>query len=82
MGKKMATGDNLKDTTGPEFIDAIFLDPTTHLSLTARGRKGVINMKTTPKIGKVVGILSVKEDSDMMIITKQQCKVQKEKAED
>ena len=25
-GKKMATGDNLKDTTGPEFIDAIFLD--------------------------------------------------------
>jgi hypothetical protein len=25
-GKKMATGDNLKDTTGPEFIDAVFLD--------------------------------------------------------
>jgi hypothetical protein len=25
-GKKMATGDNLKDTSGPEFIDAIFLD--------------------------------------------------------
>ncbi len=39
--------------------------------LTARGRKGVINMKTTPRVGKVVGILSVKEDSDLMIITKQ-----------
>jgi DNA gyrase subunit A len=39
--------------------------------LTARGRKGVINMKTTPRIGKVVGILAVKEDSELMIITKQ-----------
>ena len=39
--------------------------------LTARGRKGVINMKTTPRVGKVVGILSVKEDSELMIITKQ-----------
>jgi DNA gyrase subunit A len=38
--------------------------------MTARGRKGVINMKTTPKIGKVIGILSVKDDSDLMIITK------------
>ena len=28
-------------------------------------------MKTTPRVGKVVGILSVKEDSDLMIITKQ-----------
>ena len=45
--------------------------PLVDYRLTARGRKGVINMKTTPKIGKVVGILSVKEDSDMMIITKQ-----------
>ena len=45
--------------------------PLEDYRLTARGRKGVINMKTTPKIGKVVGILSVKEDSDMMIITKQ-----------
>jgi hypothetical protein len=26
-------------------------------------------MKTTPRIGKVVAILSVKEDSDLMIIT-------------
>ena len=38
--------------------------------LTARGRKGVINMKTTPKVGKVVAVLSVKENTDLMIITK------------
>src|SRR5580698_1835538 len=34
---------------------------------TNRGVKGVINMKTTKKTGKVVGILSVKEDSELMI---------------
>jgi len=38
--------------------------------LTARGGKGVINMKITPRIGKVVAILSVKEDTDLMIITR------------
>jgi len=38
--------------------------------LTGRGRKGVINMKTTPKVGKVVAVLCVKEISDLMIITK------------
>jgi DNA gyrase subunit A len=37
--------------------------------LTARGGKGVINMKTTSKTGKVVAILSVKEDSDLMIVS-------------
>jgi DNA gyrase subunit A len=45
--------------------------PLVDYRLTARGRKGVINMKTTARIGKVVAILSVKEDSDLMIITKQ-----------
>jgi DNA gyrase subunit A len=44
--------------------------PLEDYRMTARGRKGVINMKTTPKIGKVIGILSVKDDSDLMIITK------------
>ncbi len=39
--------------------------------LTNRGVKGVINMKTTNKTGKVVGILSVKEDSELMIVTKE-----------
>jgi len=38
--------------------------------LTARGGKGVINMKASPKTGKVIAILSVKEDTDLMIITR------------
>ena len=45
--------------------------PLEDYRLTARGRKGVINMNTTPRVGKVVGILSVKDDSDLMIVTKQ-----------
>jgi len=43
--------------------------PLENYRLTARGGKGVINMKTTHKTGKVVGILSVKEDSDLMIVS-------------
>ncbi len=39
--------------------------------LTNRGVKGVINMKTTRKTGKVVAILSVKDDSELMIVTKE-----------
>ena len=38
--------------------------------LTARGGKGVINMKTTAKVGNVVSVMEVKEDSDLMIISK------------
>ncbi len=38
--------------------------------LTRRAAKGVINMKTTNKVGKVVTSLSVKDDTDLMIITK------------
>jgi DNA gyrase subunit A len=45
--------------------------PLTEYRLTGRGRKGVINIKTTPKVGKVVASLAVKEDSDLMIITKE-----------
>ena len=37
--------------------------------LTARGGKGVINMKTTHKTGKVVGVLSMQEDTDLMIVS-------------
>jgi len=44
--------------------------PLEEYRLTARGGKGVINMKTSARNGKVVAILSVKEDSDLMIITK------------
>ena len=43
--------------------------PLEDYRLTARGGKGVINMKTTSKTGKVVAILSVKEDSDLMIVS-------------
>jgi len=42
----------------------------TDYRLTNRGVKGVINMKTTRKTGNVVAILSVKEDSDLMIVTR------------
>ena len=41
----------------------------TDYRLTNRGGKGVINMKTTKKTGSVVAVLSVKEDSDIMIVT-------------
>jgi len=44
--------------------------PLENYRLTGRGRKGVINMKTTAKVGKVVAVLSVKEVTDLMIITK------------
>ncbi|HTW66545.1 MAG TPA: DNA gyrase subunit A [Bryobacteraceae bacterium] len=44
--------------------------PLEDYRLTNRGGKGVINMKLTPRIGKVVAILSVKEDTDLMIITR------------
>jgi DNA gyrase subunit A len=37
--------------------------------LTRRGGKGVINMKTTNKTGSVIALLSVREDSDLMIVT-------------
>src|SRR5881275_1385242 len=39
--------------------------------LQSRGGKGVINMKTTEKTGKVVAVFPVDEESEMMIITKQ-----------
>lgn len=44
--------------------------PLEDYRLTGRGRKGVINMKTTSKVGKVVAVLSVREVTDLMIITK------------
>jgi len=37
--------------------------------LTSRGGKGVINMKTTNKTGQVIGVLLVREDSDVMIVS-------------
>jgi DNA gyrase subunit A len=55
--------------------------PLEDYRLTARGGKGVINMKVTPRIGKVVGILCVREDSDLMIITKDGQMIRLESAE-
>jgi DNA gyrase subunit A len=43
--------------------------PLENYRLTARGGKGVINMKTTHKTGNVVAILSVKDDSDLAIVS-------------
>jgi DNA gyrase subunit A len=37
----------------------------------SRGGRGVINMKTTAKTGKVVAVFPVDEDSEIMIITQQ-----------
>ena len=45
--------------------------PLTDYRLTSRGVKGVINMKVTKKIGPVVAILLVKEDSDLIIMTQE-----------
>ena len=39
--------------------------------LTRRGGKGVINMKTTEKTGKVVASFPIEEDSEIMLITQQ-----------
>jgi DNA gyrase subunit A len=43
--------------------------PLEDYRLTNRGGKGVINMKVTKKTGNVVGILSVREDSELIIVS-------------
>jgi DNA gyrase subunit A len=43
--------------------------PLAEYRITARGGKGVINLKTTERNGSVVGALQVTEESDVMIIT-------------
>src|ERR1043166_7398364 len=45
--------------------------PITTYRLQSRGGKGVINMKTTDKTGKVVAVFPVDQDSEIMIITQQ-----------
>ena len=44
--------------------------PISDYRLTNRAGKGVINMKTSSRNGKVVAILSVQDDSELMIVTK------------
>ena len=41
-----------------------------HYRLQRRGGKGVINVKTTPKTGLVVGIKPVVPDDELMVITR------------
>jgi DNA gyrase subunit A len=43
--------------------------PIEDYRLTHRGGKGVINMKVTNRTGKVISILSVKEDSEVIIVS-------------
>jgi DNA gyrase subunit A len=43
--------------------------PLKDYRLTSRGVKGVINMRTTHKTGRVVAVLSVKEDTDLAIVS-------------
>ena len=45
--------------------------PITEYRLQSRAGKGVINVKTADRNGKVVAVLSVSEESEMMIITQQ-----------
>src|SRR5437762_9786881 len=45
--------------------------PITDYRLQSRAGKGVINVKTTERNGKVVGVLSVTEESEVMIISQQ-----------
>src|SRR5437764_987171 len=45
--------------------------PRTTYRLQSRGGKGVINMKTTEKTGKVVAVFPVEDESEIMIITQQ-----------
>jgi DNA gyrase subunit A len=45
--------------------------PITTYRLQSRGGKGVINMKTTAKTGKVVAVFPVEDESEIMIITQQ-----------
>ena len=49
--------------------------------LQSRGGKGVINMKTTEKTGKVVAVFPVEEESEIMIITQQGKLIRLEAAE-
>lgn len=45
--------------------------PITTYRFTSRGGKGVINMKTTDKTGKVVAVFPVEDEAEIMIITQQ-----------
>jgi len=45
--------------------------PITEYRVQSRAGKGIINLKTTERNGKVVSIMNVREDSELMVITQQ-----------
>jgi DNA gyrase subunit A len=45
--------------------------PLEDYRLTARGAKGVINMKVTSRTGQVVAVMEVREESDLILISQQ-----------
>src|SRR5215467_8557130 len=55
--------------------------PISIYRLQSRGGKGVINMKTTDKTGKVVAVFPVEDESEIMIITQQGKLIRLEAAE-
>ena len=52
-------------------VSALIVFPTNSEAAKKRGGKGVINMKTTAKTGKVVASFPVDQDSEVIIITQQ-----------
>jgi DNA gyrase subunit A len=78
------TTDNLEELDGEHIKDSLTTlmltvsekgygkrTPLAEYRITSRGGKGVINLKTTERNGRVVAALQVSEESDVMIITSQ-----------
>jgi DNA gyrase subunit A len=76
------TTQNLEELEGDEIKDSLSSlmltvsekgygkrTPLAEYRITARGGKGVVNMKTTERNGQVVAAIQVTEESDVMIIT-------------
>jgi DNA gyrase subunit A len=79
-GMNLAEGDYLVGMEVVENEDCLILSISEHgfgkrtalkeYRLTNRGGKGVINMKTSARNGRVVAVLAVQEDTDVMIVSK------------
>jgi DNA gyrase subunit A len=74
-GKKKTNGEGGKEEELPSLILSITENgygkrtPVTEYRLQTRGGKGVINVKTTARNGKVVAIMLVDESSEVMLIS-------------
>jgi DNA gyrase subunit A len=74
-GKKKAAGEDGKEEEMPSLILSITENgygkrtPVGEYRLQSRGGKGVINVKTTARNGKVVSIMLVDESSECMLIS-------------